>query len=100
MATDLESYLHLDYQPEIVEEKTSDGATVYVASYPELKGCMAHGATREEAIENLIEAKALYIRGVLRRGGEVPLPRQPADPPHEERPAQRKRHLVHRRASP
>ncbi|MCL2398514.1 MAG: type II toxin-antitoxin system HicB family antitoxin [Defluviitaleaceae bacterium] len=34
---------------------------IYVASVPELKGCMAHGHTREEAMREIQEAGQLQL---------------------------------------
>lgn len=34
---------------------------LYVAQHPELPGCMSHGATPQEAVCNLADARALYL---------------------------------------
>lgn len=50
----------------------SEEDEVFVADALELPGCMAHGDTREEALQNLEEAMALWI-GVARDHGH-PVP--------------------------
>ena len=76
----LEDYLGLQYSIEVVPEVTTDGSLCYMASHPELPGCMSHGDTPEEAIANLEEAKELYIKVLLEKGQQVPLPKEPKIP--------------------
>jgi predicted RNase H-like HicB family nuclease len=45
----------------VLEESDEGGYTVYV---PSLKGCISEGDTREEALENIKEAIALYLEPV------------------------------------
>lgn len=47
---------------------------IFVASVPELSGCMAHGKTREEALREIEIAKNLWIECVLEDGEKVPEP--------------------------
>jgi len=47
---------------------------IYVASVPELKGCMAHGQTREEAIKEIQEAMQLQLEVMQDKGMLAPLP--------------------------
>ena len=47
---------------------------IYVASVPELKGCTAHGETRQKALEELEIAKELWIETALVEGEERPKP--------------------------
>jgi predicted RNase H-like HicB family nuclease len=42
-------------------DESTDGTPVFIARDPDLPGCMAHGATPGEAIENLAEARELYL---------------------------------------
>lgn len=71
MNTDsLEEYLRLPYET-VIETEEMDGETVYIASNPELPGCMAHGKTRREAVESLYEARTLYLESLLALGREV-----------------------------
>ena len=52
----------LPYTLEVVSDRTTDGDPIYTARHPELPGCMAQGATPEEAITELNDARELYIR--------------------------------------
>jgi predicted RNase H-like HicB family nuclease len=53
------------------EDLATDGSVIYVAEVPELPGCMAHGETPEEAMQNLWEAEELYLEA-LRDSGQIP----------------------------
>ena len=57
----------------IIWWSTEDAA--YVVDVPELPGCMAHGATRQEAIKNAEEAIKFWIKTAKEDGLEVPQPR-------------------------
>jgi len=46
----------------------------YVASVPELTGCMAHGDTREEAMREIQDAMRLHIEMLQDVGDVLPLP--------------------------
>jgi predicted RNase H-like HicB family nuclease len=47
----------------------------YVVDVPELPGCMAHGATRQEAIKSAEDAIKLWIKTAKDDGLEIPQPR-------------------------
>ena len=47
---------------------------IYVASVPELQGCMAHGETREKAMQEILVAMQLQIEVMLDKGMPVPKP--------------------------
>ena len=47
---------------------------IYVASVPELKGCMAHGHTREEAMNEIQEAMLLQLEVMRDKGIPAPEP--------------------------
>jgi len=47
---------------------------IYVASVPELKGCMAHGYTREEAMREIQEAMQLQLEVMHEKGMLTPEP--------------------------
>lgn len=47
---------------------------IFVASIPELPGCMAHGETREEALKEIDIAKDLWIETALEDGEKIPSP--------------------------
>ena len=48
---------------------------VYVAEAPELPGCMAHGKSQAEALEQINEAIQLWIDTAREFGREIPAPR-------------------------
>ncbi len=48
---------------------------IFVATVPELAGCMAHGKTREEALREIEIAKNLWIECAMEDGEEIPKPR-------------------------
>jgi len=48
--------------------KIERDADEYHAWCPELKGCHTHGATRQEALDNLKEAVALYVGELIDSG--------------------------------
>jgi predicted RNase H-like HicB family nuclease len=47
----------------------------FVAEVPELPGCMAHGATQEEALGNAKDAVQLWLDTAKEFGDPVPEPR-------------------------
>jgi predicted RNase H-like HicB family nuclease len=52
----------------------SDEDSAFVADVPELPGCMAHGATHQEALANAADAIVLWIETAEEDGRSVPLP--------------------------
>jgi predicted RNase H-like HicB family nuclease len=48
---------------------------VFVAEAPELRGCMAHGDTQEEALAHAKEAIQLWIDTAKEFGDPVPQPK-------------------------
>ncbi len=64
----------LPYDVAIVPEQEGD-QTVWVAYHPQLRGCMSHGDTPEEALENLAEARAMYLDALMGAGVPVPEPK-------------------------
>jgi predicted RNase H-like HicB family nuclease len=60
-------------QVQVVLEPQEEGG--FTASVPSLPGCISQGETREEALENIKEAIALYLEAgvdeTLRFEGEV-----------------------------
>ena len=73
----LRKYLAIEYETSIVPD-TCGTARCYLARKPDLPGCMSQGDTPEEAVDNLRDARELYIRSLLEDGLDVPLPRHPA----------------------
>ncbi len=48
----------------------------FVAQVPDLSGCMAHGETEAEALEQAREAIRLYLDVLTQSGGAIPQPRE------------------------
>ena len=53
----------------------SDEDQVFVAEIPELPGCMAHGASQDEALANAKEAMRLWIDTAREYGDPIPEPK-------------------------
>lgn len=53
----------------------SDEDQVYVAEVPELSGCMAHGKSQREALSNVRDAVALWVKTAKEFGDPIPEPR-------------------------
>src|SRR5258708_21252281 len=66
------------YDTETYRETLTNGDEVILAKHPELPGCMAHGATVEEALADLKEARTEYIYSLLEDGLPIPPPRDAA----------------------
>ena len=47
---------------------------IYIASIPELSGCMAHGNTQEDAVKEIKIALELQIEELISSGAEIPQP--------------------------
>ena len=71
MMKTLNEYFDLPYRIEVVPDTVEGG---YVASYPELPGCMTCGETAAEAIANAIDAKKEWLSAALEDGVNIPLP--------------------------
>jgi predicted RNase H-like HicB family nuclease len=56
----------------VLIEPDEDG--VFVAEVPSLPGCISQGQTREQAIENIKEAIALYLESLEAHNEPVPPP--------------------------
>ena len=56
----------------VLIETDEDG--VFVAEVPALPGCVSQGQTREQAIENIKEAIALYLESLEAHDEPVPPP--------------------------
>jgi predicted RNase H-like HicB family nuclease len=63
----------MDKYEVIIYWSAEDG--VYVADMPELSGCMAHGKTQREALANVRQAAALWIKTAEEFGDTVPEPK-------------------------
>lgn len=64
----------LPYRIEIRPDTQTDGGVVYIATIPDLPGCMSHGSTIEEARENLEDAKREYLAALEERRLPIPAP--------------------------
>lgn len=62
------------YTVVVVKDLTTEDEPAYLALSPELEGCMGQGRTKEEAVENLSEARIDYIQSLLEDGLPVPAP--------------------------
>ena len=65
MMKTLNDYMAMAYRMEIVEDKEEGG---FVASYPDLPGCITCGETIEGAIANLLDAKKAWLEVALEYG--------------------------------
>ncbi|MGA7669275.1 MAG: type II toxin-antitoxin system HicB family antitoxin [Nitrolancea sp.] len=68
---------HLHYSMVI---QWSDEDQVYIVTVPELPGCMTHGATYEEAVEQGKEAIEGWLAANRDMGRPIPAPRIFATP--------------------
>ena len=67
----LNDYLALSYRMEIVRDSDEGG---FVASYPDLPGCITCGETEEEALKNALDAKKAWLEAALEENIEIPEP--------------------------
>ena len=58
----LEEYMKMPYKLEILPDSDESG---FVASYPELPGCISCGETIESAIVNIEDAKREWLRAAI-----------------------------------
>lgn len=70
---DLEYYLRLPYTI-TVKRGTGDGAEYWIARVLELPHCMTHGATPEEALRDIEDAKREWLKSNLEAGFPIPEP--------------------------
>ena len=56
----------------VLIEQDEDG--MFVAEVPSLPGCISQGETREQAVENIKEAIALYLESLAAHDGPIPPP--------------------------
>ena len=66
----LESYLSLKYPITLYSE--DEGG--YVAEIKDLPGCLTQGDTLEETINNINEAREVWIETAYEAGDDIPLP--------------------------
>lgn len=53
----------------------SDEDGAFVADVPELPGCMAHGSSHADALQNAEEAIELWLETAREAGREIPQPK-------------------------
>jgi antitoxin HicB len=68
-----QSYLKQPYRMTLAFDEESNA---WVVRYPELPGCLAHGATPKQALKEGEEAKALWIESAIENGIAIPPPQQ------------------------
>ncbi len=69
MRKTLEYYMGLPYKLEIIPDSAEGG---YVASYPELRGCVSVGDSPAAAAANAEDAKREWLLAALEDGLEIP----------------------------
>lgn len=79
MKKDLAYYRTLPYT-RLVEQVTDEAGSYYVARIEELRGCLAAGDTRLEAVANLKGAFDEYIEALLGWGSDIPEPQRVPHP--------------------
>jgi antitoxin HicB len=68
--------MKLEYPVRIEPLSQSDGGG-YLATVPDLPGCMSDGETPEEALRNVQEAIASWIDSAKEWGQDIPEPSRP-----------------------
>ena len=61
----IEDYMAMPYRMEIVEDSDEGG---FVASYPDLPGCISCGETVEAAAANAQDAKRAWLEAAMEDG--------------------------------
>ena len=67
----LTDYMKIPYRMEIIEDMEEGG---FVASYPDLPGCLSSGETIAEAAANLLDAKKAWLEAALADNVIIPVP--------------------------
>jgi len=65
----IDEYMKLPYKAEVTPDMDEGG---FVASYPELVGCVTCGETMEKALANLLDAKKAWLEAAIEDGLEIP----------------------------
>ena len=63
--------MNLPYRLELVPDTDEGG---FVASYPELRGCLTSGETAEAALKSALDCKREWLAAALEDGCEIPEP--------------------------
>ena len=69
--TTFEEYMKMPYKLEIIPDADEGG---FVASYPELPGCITCGETLDEAVSNALDAKKAWVLAAMEEGIEIAAP--------------------------
>lgn len=75
MENRIREYADTPYSTIVVPDVTTDNEPCFMAYHLELEGCMSHGSTPGEALQNLREVRELYISMLHEKGLEIPSPR-------------------------
>lgn len=67
----INDYLALPYKLEIIPDLDEGG---YVATYPDLPGCVSCGETIQDAVTNAMDAKACWLEAAIKEGVEIKEP--------------------------
>ena len=67
----LDEYLKMPYRMEIIPDLDEGG---FIASYPELPGCLSTGPTIEEAAKNALDAKTQWLKAAYEDGLSINVP--------------------------
>ena len=67
----IEYYMNITNGLDLVTESAEAG---FVASYPELRGCLTSGETAEAALKNALDCKREWLAAALEDGYEIPEP--------------------------
>lgn len=67
----IDDYLKIPYRLEIIEDMEEGG---YVASYPDLEGCITCAETIEQAASLAEDAKKAWLEAALEDGYSIPVP--------------------------
>jgi predicted RNase H-like HicB family nuclease len=60
--------------PVVIEPLSKEDGGGFVATVPDLPGCMSDGESREEAVRNVADAIAAWIEEATRVGRPIPAP--------------------------
>ena len=71
MVKTVEYYIELSYRMEIIPDNEEGG---FVASFPDLPGCITVGDTIEDVIQNIVDAKRAWLESELEIGATIPEP--------------------------
>lgn len=67
----IDDYMLLPYKIEIIPDIDEGG---FVASFPELPGCISIGETIEDALANAMDAKKEWLAASIESNNAIPLP--------------------------